>query len=148
MIKRRYFLVAGLAGTVALAGLRFKHSTEEQSIAAILHKRLGYLKLNPEGVRAFAIDLAARHAISPFRLRLVAAMGSMYEHLDSTRHNFLANAIRHGEERVVTSYLLSSDFFVNGSDESRTVNYVSFYDPLRACGSPFARRVSFPQVPH
>jgi hypothetical protein len=32
----------------------------------------------------------------------------------------------------------SSDFFKNGADESRTVRYIGNYDPLIACGNPFA----------
>ena len=47
--------------------------------------------------------------------------------------------IRHGEERVVSAFLLSSDFFVNGADTSRIVRYLGFYDPLKACSNPFAR---------
>jgi hypothetical protein len=52
---------------------------------------------------------------------------------------FIDTAIRHGEERVTTLFLLSSDFFVNGADISRPVSYVGYYDPARACGNPFAR---------
>jgi hypothetical protein len=141
MIRRRYLLLGGLAGVVGFAGLRLAFTSDEDSIAAILHKRLDYLKLDADGVRAFARDLAAKHSISSVRLRSVGAMGPLYGELDPTRRDFLSNGIRHGEERVVTGYLLSSDFFLNGSDESRIVRYLGFYDPLHACGNPFARRV-------
>jgi hypothetical protein len=52
--------------------------------------------------------------------------------------NLLTDDIRRGEDRVVTTFLLSTDFFELGSDEARAVHYVDFFDPLR-CGNPFAR---------
>ena len=69
----------------------------------------------------------------------MVTLGPIYRRLDLGDRNSLTAAIRHGEERIVTNYLLSSDFFVNGADESRTVRYLGFYDPLRACSNPFAR---------
>jgi len=41
----------------------------------------------------------------------------------------------------VTQYLISSDFFKNGADKNRTVNYLGYYDPMVACNNPFARPV-------
>ena len=41
-------------------------------------------------------------------------------------------------------FLLSSDFFALGADESKTVRYRGYYDPVRQvdrCGNPFARPV-------
>jgi hypothetical protein len=43
------------------------------------------------------------------------------------------------EDSLVSTYLLSSDFFLNGADESRKINYVAYYDPMRPCQNPFAR---------
>ena len=38
-----------------------------------------------------------------------------------------------------TRYLMSTDFFRTGADESRIVRYVGFYDPDQTpCGNPFA----------
>jgi hypothetical protein len=47
-------------------------------------------------------------------------------------------------DNLTTTYLLSSDFFLNGSDESRVVRYVALFDPMRACDNPFARPVVDP----
>ena len=39
-----------------------------------------------------------------------------------------------------TRYLMSTDFFRHGADESRVVRYVGFYDPDRtACNNPLAQ---------
>ncbi len=41
---------------------------------------------------------------------------------------------------LYSHYLISSDFFQNGADESKTVRYVAIYNPyLSACRNPFAR---------
>jgi hypothetical protein len=41
---------------------------------------------------------------------------------------------------VYTRYLLSTDFFRNGADESRRVRYLSFYHPyVTICYNPLAR---------
>jgi hypothetical protein len=110
-------------------------------VAVIVFKRLDYLKLDEQGVRQFARDYAARHLISEGKLRMVAAAGLLYTHLPISGASFLTSGIHHGEDRIVTKYLLSTDFFQSGADESQTVQYLGFYDPLHGCGNPFARPV-------
>jgi len=143
-MKRRYFLLAGFAGICGIAGWRFAVSSEQAAIAKVLHKRLGYLKLEPAGVQQFCRDLAATGAISGGRLRFIDAVGPLYTLPALSADNKIDNAIRHGEDRVVTLYLLSTDFFKNGADVNRTVSYVRYYDPMIACGNPFARPVIVP----
>jgi hypothetical protein len=143
-MKRRYFLLSGLAGVCGLAGGCYARSSDEAGIAKVLRKKLGYLKLDPAGVQRFARDMAATKSISSARLRIIDAAGPLYTRPALTSDNKLDNAIRHGEDRVVTVYLLSTDFFKNGADESRTVYYLHYYDPMIACGNPFARPVIVP----
>lgn len=138
MIKRRHVLLAAVVG---LVGTRFLVSSDEKSIIAVLRKRLDYLRLDEAGLHAFAADLAGKHKIASSRLRWVSSFGPLYAHLNSLGTNALAHAVRHGEERIVTDYLLSSDFFINGQDETHLVKYLGFYDPMKACANPFARRV-------
>jgi hypothetical protein len=40
---------------------------------------------------------------------------------------------------MVTVFLLSTDFFRNGSDVKRPVRFVALYSPLLACSNPFAQ---------
>jgi len=142
MIKRRYLLLAGIAGLASLAGIRFARSSDESAIMTVLRKRLDYLRLDEGGLVAYARDLAATHRIASSRLRWVEMVGPLYKNFDSLGRNSIAHSLRHGEERIVSTYLLSSDFFINGQDESRVVRYLGFYDPLKACGNPFARRMT------
>jgi len=143
-MQRRNFLLSGLAGLVGLAAWRFASSNEPAAIAKVLHKRLGYLKLDPAGVQQFCRDLTAKGVISGGRLRFIDAVGPLYTLPALNADNRVVNSIRHGEDRVITLYLLSTDFFKNGADVTRTVSYLHYYDPLIACGNPFARPVILP----
>ena len=135
--------LAGLGGIGAFVGWDFAHSTKEDGVATILYKRLDYLTLDPVGVRQFAQDYVKNMAtqISGEKLREVAALGMIYRLLDPSPDNIVSRITRFGEDRIVTRYLLSSDFFLLGSDERRTVRYLNFFDALRACSNPFARPV-------
>lgn len=143
-MKRRYFLLSGLAGVCGLAAWRFACSSDEAAVAKVVHKRLSYLNLDPAGVQQFARDLTAARFISSARLQFIDAVGPLYTRPALSSDNRLDNAVRHGEDRVVTLYLLSSDFFKHGADESRVVSYLHYYDPLIACSNPFARPVIIP----
>ena len=138
MITRRS-LLGGLAASMAAAlPVGLLASSEAGAIAAVVRKRLGYLQLEPAGVDGFARDLAQRGLITSSKLRLAAASGLIY--VDFGDGNRLAHSLRRGEDHIVSYYLLSSDFFANGADESRLVSYTGFYDPFAGiCRNPFAR---------
>jgi hypothetical protein len=142
-IRRRYVLLSGLAALCGAGGWRFAHTSDESAIRKVLYNRLSYLRLDDAGVRRYARDLKEHRMISSLRLRMSDAAGPLYTALSFSSSGSLHNAIRHGEERVVTQYLISSDFFRNGADESRLINYLGFYDPMVACGSPFARPMTY-----
>lgn len=143
-MKRRYFLLSGLAGVCGLVGWRYARATDEGAILKVLYKRLYYLKLDEAGARQFAHDLVTAGLISSARLRFIDAAGPLYTVPAMAGNNKFDSAIRHGEDRVVTQYLMSSDFFKNGADETRTIHYAGYYDPMIACGNPFARPVIIP----
>jgi hypothetical protein len=138
-MKRRYFVLAGLAGAGALTLGRYALSSEQDAIVKVLYKKLDYLKLDAAGVQRFAQDVVRAHVMSSFRLRVIDSAGPFYTRMALSDNNQVESGIRHGEERVVTLYLLSTDFFKNGADETRTVQYLGYYDPMVACGNPFAR---------
>jgi len=39
---------------------------------------------------------------------------------------------------LTVQFLMSTDFFLNGADESRAVTYRTYYDPHDGCSNPFA----------
>ena len=98
-MKRRYFLLAGLAALGSALGLRFALSKNESAIEKVLYKKkLNYLKLDHSGVRHFAQDLAARHVISSSRLLVIDAAGPLYTRIALSAGNKLGREILHGEE--------------------------------------------------
>jgi hypothetical protein len=144
LIKRRGVLLGltALGGLTGIVGWRFSQATPEQAIAMVIRKRLAYLRLDEAGVQRFARELAAKNDIANYKLRALVAAGRLYSGVSYPGYNAISNAIRKGEDRIVTVYLLSSDFFVMGADEGRTVHYLQLYDALRACSNPFARPVT------
>jgi hypothetical protein len=144
MNKRRRFLLAG-AAAVLLAGLGVAGIgplVGSSEIIAHVRRRLNFLKLDEAGLHAFAKDhVAALLAKRPTWNRMKYHFMSIFSK-SFTRYERSTDK-RSRSERIVdnlaSTYLLSSDFFVNGADASRTVRYVGLYDPMHACGNPFAR---------
>ena len=139
MTNRRTFIATLIGGMAGIGGWRYFRSRDEEAIIVVLRKRLDYLTLDVAGLHAFAADLSSRRIVSGTRLKLIGTFMPVYRRLRLDGHNMLEDALRHGEERIVSNYLLSSDFFINGADETRPVHYLGFYDALKACSNPFAR---------
>jgi hypothetical protein len=139
-MKRRTFLVSGAAAVSALAAWQFFGAKPVDVIQMIVRKRLDYLTLDADGVHRFAQEMAALHVISKPRIQTLSLIRPAYAQFSlSSGHSRIAYLLRHGEDRIVSTYLISSDFFVNGADESRVVKYLGLLDPRLACGNPFAR---------
>jgi hypothetical protein len=147
-MKRRYFLLTAVAGVAGIAGACYARSSGEAGVAKVLHKRLGYLKLDPEGVQRFASEIGELKYGGNARLHMLMrafdAAGPLYTLPALSGHDTLEDNVQHGEDSIITLYLLSTDFFGNGADMNRTVRYVRFYNPMVACGNPFARPVTVP----
>jgi hypothetical protein len=144
VITRRGLLVGG-GVTLAVAGLgvvAFGRPTAEAHIVKVVRARLSFLKLDESGLQAFARDqvsvlLAKRPTWNRLKyhfLNVFTKSFSKYDRSNDTRTR--AERIADG---FASTYLLSSDFFRTGADVSRTVEYVSFFDPMVPCGNPFAR---------
>jgi hypothetical protein len=146
MINRRNLLLGGL-GIVGVGGLgvwAFGRKAIEAELGSIVRRRLNYLRLDDGGVQAFAADQAEKFIskrVSMNRLKYHYASNFATGYRRFLRSTDTRSRIARSEDIVVSTYLLSSDFFVNGCDESRTIQYLGYYDPVRACGNPFARPV-------
>jgi hypothetical protein len=144
MITRRQMLIGGVAalGVAGLGAYGLGRIGLKLEIEAILRKRLGFLKLDPTGVRAFAKDQTAavfnKKIPTWNRLRYhFGSVGPSFERFYRTTDH-RSRALRL-EDTLVQTYLLSTDFFQNGADESKLVEYIAYYDPRRPCQNPFAR---------
>jgi len=140
-MKRRTFLQTTAIALGGVVAWRLAVSNDEDAVVKVLYKKLAYLHLEEEGVRQFAADLSRKFIISGFRLHLIDAAGGLYTGSHLSADGKPGRALRHGEDRVTTQYLMSSDFFINGADKARTVKYLGYYDPMVACNNPFARPI-------
>jgi hypothetical protein len=129
MITRRTFLraAAWVGPTLTLSTLAWPDSFAwlfgrsaarlaaiARSPAARLRAHFNYLDLDPTGVDLYFSD--CQRYQRGFSSRLPLAPG------------------------VYTRYLLSTDFFQHGADESRRIHYVGFFDPsVTPCSNPLAR---------
>ncbi|MEM7034922.1 MAG: hypothetical protein AAF629_35610 [Chloroflexota bacterium] len=140
-ISRRLFLYAGLITSIT-AGLggwwffKVRDGDIDRIIMAMIYKKLPYLNLDEAGVRAFASDYA--QFIPEEKVTVLSwggVLSPIYQYtslLNSARVDNLADT-------VARFYLISTDFFWHGEDETRLVKYLGLYDPYqRPCGNPFA----------
>ena len=110
-------------------------------VAAMLKRKLHYLELDEQGVKRFVRDMLPH--ISPYIRRNLAWLQlglPVYAGLDYTSRWASTKWYRETEQKIVTQFLMSSDFFQNNADETRTIHYLGFYDPYtRPCANPFPR---------
>jgi hypothetical protein len=141
---RRKLLIGLGVATVALGGIvGIGDVVTETEIASAVRRRLSILKLDEAGLHAFAKDqigalLAKRPTWKRLKTRLRSALAKapvVHFGISTDRRTRRERL----EDNLATVFLLSSDFFWNGADESRVVKYRELYDPMRACGNPFAR---------
>ena len=145
--SRRRVLLGGALTTLAFGvygsyKLVFGDATD--IVLAVLKRRVGYLDIDEETYQTFAEEYATwknREALLK-RLSIFAAPMRVFTPYSLLRPK---NSLRRLEDSIVGQFLLSTDFFQNGADETRKLNYMGFYDPaIMACRNPFARPVSAP----
>jgi hypothetical protein len=147
-ITRHQLLVGGL-GITAVAGLAvfgFGRTAIESEIVSGIRKRLSFLQLDEVGLRKFASDqvgsiLSKRPTIARWKYHIFSnfspsMMPSFARYLRTSDHR---TRLERTIDQFSSTYLLSSDYFINGCDDSELVLYMAFYDPMRACGNPFAK---------
>jgi hypothetical protein len=144
-LRRRRFLLLGAGSAVILATgygvARWYRGDPVSVIVAILERRLGYLQVDRSSFDRFAVDYLESRKEYKRELQLMALFSLPYRYV--TPYPFLkqGHSLRRLESNVVSRYLLSTDFFEHGADESRTVRYVEFHDPYSiACRNPFVPR--------
>jgi hypothetical protein len=89
-------------------------------VTDMLQRCLPFLELDTTGLVEFTRDLQARKQTPLLR---------QAERGDAT-----------AQDKLAEQFLLSSDFFAHGADESRTIYYVAYYDQYeKPCSNPFAQ---------
>jgi hypothetical protein len=133
-------LIAG--GGLLLAASLVKQRPDRWAsvfVTRSLRRGLGDLAVDPQDVDRFVAEfLASRPGSDRFLLGFVgiaAPLLPVIAWLPAARRE-----LRRAEDRIVSRFLLGSDFFRKGSDRSRRVRYLGLWDPYQApCANPFAR---------
>lgn len=128
MKRRKFITITTLTGLIAgITSFRFISRSFDDAAADLIRDEVPYLKLDEDGVRKFVSDFS-KHKDRRYKFTI---RGYSFLGISSKRSGKV--------NQLVTAYLLSSDFFANGMDESRTIRYVGLYDPyLRPCAHPFS----------
>lgn len=133
---RRSFLGALLALLAALSGAWGIRREWVDAIRSVVAHRLDFLDIDPAGLTAFGRDVEHDARVPyPPHFNLYSRMPVQVWRWMPDR-----DALARLERYVVQKYLLSTDFFPRGADESRTVRYVAYFDRYeRPCTNPFLR---------
>ena len=128
MNRRKFLTTTGIgAGVTALASARILTTSFEHSVESLICKELGFLKLDPAGVRQFA----AAYSTSKDRYYKLTIKAYNFLGIESSRSGLV--------HQLVSDYLLSTDFFMNKMDESRVIKHIGLYNPyMRRCAHPFS----------
>ena len=127
MKRRKFLTIAGVGALItALASGKFLATSFEEFAEKIIRSELGFLKLDDAGLKAFVRDYAAaKDRNYKLIVKGYGLLGIGSEHSGKIH-------------QMVSTYMLSTDFFANKMDERRVIKYVAIYDPyLRPCSHPF-----------
>jgi hypothetical protein len=136
-LTRRKFLISGGALlTVGVSGWAYtREFTYRNLIISVLHRKLAYMTLDEASLRTFADAFVNDYGTLGLKGEGLALSRPVFPIVDSPG----TDEVTRFENRVVSKFLLSSDFFRNGADETRLITYVAYYNPYSlACANPFA----------
>ena len=141
-ISRRSFLLSGAAiATVVIVGYAVMGPAlrkAEQLIADIVKFHLPFKNIEEADLQAFARDFDQKYQgdRTKLALLLLAAPVIFSNGLRRSLPGNVRYALGHYERRVLTQFILSTNFFeledVNGPE----IEYYGFYDPSQPCGFP------------
>ncbi|MBC8986433.1 hypothetical protein H9X96_11655 [Pedobacter sp. N36a] len=124
MKRRKFLLLTGLAsGSILIPPtLYFVSPGVKQFAALLIEREFKYLKLEPGSVAHYVDDYFAaggNHIMTNLRWKTMYYLNMNWE--DS---NLIFELIR--------TFLLSSDFFIHKTDETRIVRYIGLYNPYKS----------------
>jgi hypothetical protein len=139
-ITRRRLIGTAIAAAVGLTGWCAYENNYSNLIVSILTTKLEFLNLDEVDLNTFAHEFAADAGTFGSKGHLLALTYPVLRRADFMRMGKADTEIAEFEYRVVSKFLLSTDYFKNGADETRPVRYVAYNSPYRfACGNPFAQ---------
>jgi hypothetical protein len=132
-MKRRTFIaIAGVGAGLCIVppSLYFIAPGTQEYALKLLKKELFYLKITPGSAEKYVTDYfqaVKNDMMSNLKWKTTYYLGLNYEKSDRIRE-------------LIKYFLLSTDFFINKTDESKPVNYLGLYSPYK---SPVPNPYSF-----
>jgi hypothetical protein len=140
-IRRRLLLTTLLGGGLVATGVGVAiwPLAPEARLKRLLQSRLDYLTIPEPVLDAFIKDFTADIEHERFKhLSTLRYVGQRAAYGQPLFTGYLP--IFRFERFVVSSFLLSTDFFREGARTDRPLRYVAYNDPLKVgCSNPFAR---------
>lgn len=142
-LERRQFLklsaVAAAAG--AMPGIWLVQSQGKPFLEAMLKEKLSYLDIESGAIPRFVDEfIKAKSSWLEFKSGLLGVGLNVFESVEDIKCTIGEDRFIELEHELAKNFLLSSDFFFNGANESTPVRYVRYYDAFNtACANPFAR---------
>jgi|GEM_PF-986838 len=132
MKRRKFITLAGAAAGIAIVppSLYFIAPGINEFAVELIEKEFYYLKLAPGSAVRYVDDYfksSANNTLSTIKWKTTYYLKLNYEQSDRVRE-------------LLKYYLLSTDFFINKMDESKTLNYLGLYSPYH---SPLPNPYSF-----
>lgn len=138
--RRKLLLTSGVLGFGALVGgyVSWRNAKEGDVIVAILKRRLPWIQVNDGVFEQFSIELVNERRAFKKQLKLLGTMATLATFVTPYSLLPMGHPLRRIENYTVSNFLLSTDFFQNGADETKPVKYFGFYSPYkRPCANFF-----------
>lgn len=124
--------MAGVAAGLVIVppALYFIAPGVNEYAVSVIKKHLHYLKLAPGSVERYVeayFQVRTNDMVSNLKWKVTYYLQLDYEHSERSKD-------------LIKYFLLSTDFFINKADESRTVNFLGLYSPYK---SPVPNPYSF-----
>ncbi|WP_205499834.1 twin-arginine translocation signal domain-containing protein [Rufibacter psychrotolerans] len=140
MNRRNFLRVTSLAGaaTIALPSLGYMTTSLKDAAVGVIINELNYLTLDRAGVEQFVDDYLRGHYINSSLKAQFSLISCYYLGGNVTKSLTIP--------KLVQSYLISTDFFLNKMDERRTIKYINRNMPYKLpCYNPFSA-LYYPQA--
>lgn len=139
MPTRRQVLFGALAVSILPTSLAidvgYTYVRPESYLRKLFYRHLGWMRIDPKVVD----DWVTLHNTSS--LKIAALRG--FEHLHRIGLHgpqWVEGRVENKEGYFITEFLLATDFFQNGADQEREVQWQGMWNPLRRPNqNPFAR---------
>ena len=133
--------MAGVGAGAAIAGTGYVASTGFYDVVdRMVRKELAYLPISDKVFDTFMRDVRQQRAIShlgkekEWFVRLHFRLGALGSSILPYRYKY-----EQYKSQIVGTFLLSTDFFYTGMDETKPVRYKGLYQPYNnACSNPFS----------